>query len=392
MSKDDSQNPSHLSPAEVSDKHGNSDDTVVSGRPVQVQSARPSKWSAILAYYWAQLLAVRILSTIHRVTASASPELRILLWLVIPAGVGLCTMALSALAFHASIGLALIHAGLATAACVALMVCPLLLGTEAGFSQAASRAVSRVDNARSAREQAAVMKQAKKAEAAERERRAANAVRHFYTKLVGVTFRNPNGENRQRIIERCKVREPLTFRHDEDNPADPNAVAVLRANGEQLGHLNRELAAEVVRKSERGFRYTAFITDLTGGDETRGVNILVVVAEPGVSDKQAQQYVSRNVVLDSGATHSPTQSRTKTAGVTCQQCGGQIVKRVRSTGNVTGIALALIVFLVGLVGSFIFPPISCFIGPVICFLALFMGGKREKIWKCRSCGFFFPRC
>lgn len=119
-------------------------------------------------------------------------------------------------------------------------------------------------------------------------------VKHFFTKIAGVTHRNQDGTNRQRIIERCKLLEKLILEHEEDNPVDPNAIKICRENGQQLGYLNADLAPRVVRESNEGYRFAAFISDLTGGRReapTRGVNLLVVVANPGVTDREAQDYV-----------------------------------------------------------------------------------------------------
>jgi len=68
-------------------------------------------------------------------------------------------------------------------------------------------------------------------------------------------------------------------------------------------------------------------------------------------------------------------------------------KATLSTGNCLGILMALIVLLGGLfVTVFFFWTI---IGPIIGILmmlaALFMGGKRRKVWKCRNCGYVFDR-
>ncbi len=63
-------------------------------------------------------------------------------------------------------------------------------------------------------------------------------VRHFHTKIVGVTHKNADGSNRQKIIRKCGVFETLVFDHEEDNPHDANAVRVCRQNGQQLGYLN----------------------------------------------------------------------------------------------------------------------------------------------------------
>jgi len=119
-------------------------------------------------------------------------------------------------------------------------------------------------------------------------------LRSFYTKVAGVSHRNEDGTSRQEIIRRCQPSETLLLHHDEQNPHDPNAVRVCRHNGDQVGFLNAELAEEVVHGSRRGYRYAAFLKNITGGTgdvTTLGVNLLVVVAAPGVTDQQAQNYV-----------------------------------------------------------------------------------------------------
>ena len=60
--------------------------------------------------------------------------------------------------------------------------------------------------------------------------------------------------------------ETLDLDHEEDNLHDPNAVRVLRRTGEQLGYLRSELAAEIVSKSNHGYRFVVFIKDLTGNE------------------------------------------------------------------------------------------------------------------------------
>ncbi|MCF7837980.1 MAG: hypothetical protein K9N49_05060 [Candidatus Marinimicrobia bacterium] len=76
----------------------------------------------------------------------------------------------------------------------------------------------------------------------------------------------------------------------------------------------------------------------------------------------------------------------QTAGIpACQQCGGAMKKTVVSSGNCAGIVVALIVFCVGIVIAVAIPVIGWIIGPIICIGALFMGGKRSKVWKCTKC-------
>jgi hypothetical protein len=50
---------------------------------------------------------------------------------------------------------------------------------------------------------------------------------------------------------------PLTLRRDADNEHDPNAVAVHVADGEQLGWVPRELAAEIAPELDAGTPWSA---------------------------------------------------------------------------------------------------------------------------------------
>jgi len=63
-------------------------------------------------------------------------------------------------------------------------------------------------------------------------------------------------------------------------------------------------------------------------------------------------------------------------------------KETLSKGNLSGIVVALIVLALGVILSFAGLWI---IGVPVAILALFMGGKRIKVWKCSKCGYFFER-
>lgn len=51
----------------------------------------------------------------------------------------------------------------------------------------------------------------------------------------------------------------LTLRRDADNPHDPNAIAVHVENGEQLGWVPRELAAELAGDLDAGRPWAALV-------------------------------------------------------------------------------------------------------------------------------------
>lgn len=60
------------------------------------------------------------------------------------------------------------------------------------------------------------------------------------TRIVGVSY-----ENRQEVIAKCKPNESIWLERESTNPFDCNAVRVTRNDSEQLGFLNRFLAAAI---------------------------------------------------------------------------------------------------------------------------------------------------
>ena len=109
-------------------------------------------------------------------------------------------------------------------------------------------------------------------------------IKTIRTKIVGVTFDNPDGRSRQRIIRRCKAGEDLYLDWELDNQFDKDATAVRRRkNDQQLGYLSRDLAPQIVSYQQRGFQFSVEIINLTGGtrsETTLGANIEIGVFEP----------------------------------------------------------------------------------------------------------------
>lgn len=79
-------------------------------------------------------------------------------------------------------------------------------------------------------------------------------------------------------------------------------------------------------------------------------------------------------------------NESKSGQPACQQCGASMTKTVVSSGNCAGVVVALIVFCVGIAIAILIPVVGWILGPIICIGALFMGGKRSKVWKCTKCG------
>ena len=131
-------------------------------------------------------------------------------------------------------------------------------------------------------------------------------VKHIFTKVAGVSHKNKDRRSRQAIIKRLEKEfvgdrlftitfgpgTPQFLLEDEpDNPMDPNAIKVLTEQKEQIGYLNKELAADIKMRSAAGYRYMALLAAFTGQDEdTRGVNMLIIEAAPDAPDSAGGRY------------------------------------------------------------------------------------------------------
>lgn len=98
----------------------------------------------------------------------------------------------------------------------------------------------------------------------------------FYSKLVGVTF-----DKRQDVIPTLHDGEELTLVREPNNPFDTNAIRVLTKDGRDVGHIRKEIAAEISPIMDKGESYRCTVTSVTGGGEhSYGVNILMVKGVP----------------------------------------------------------------------------------------------------------------
>lgn len=77
------------------------------------------------------------------------------------------------------------------------------------------------------------------------------------------------------------------------------------------------------------------------------------------------------------------------AKLNCSQCGGAMKKWTKSSGNALGCAFALLFIAIGI--ALCFTVVGIPIGLPLMIVALFIGGKREKYWKCKSCKTVLPR-
>ncbi len=85
----------------------------------------------------------------------------------------------------------------------------------------------------------------------------------FSTKVVGVTYSNPDGVNRQDLLKRSKPGQPIKLFREPDNPKDKLAIAVYNRNGQQLGYLPHD--PRLADHMDKGGPVTAKIKAVTGG-------------------------------------------------------------------------------------------------------------------------------
>ena len=96
------------------------------------------------------------------------------------------------------------------------------------------------------------------------------------TKVVGVTFNNEDGENRQDILSKMSGSEDITV---EKYTYNGEPAAYVKWGDKVIGNLSAELAGDLARKYPKA-RYTAEILEISGGGvHTFGCNIELDIIE-----------------------------------------------------------------------------------------------------------------
>jgi hypothetical protein len=99
--------------------------------------------------------------------------------------------------------------------------------------------------------------------------------------VAGINHVGICDEPRQKIIATLHHDEPIYLVRMPNNPHDPNAVALFRGNGEDIGYLTRELAAEIAPRLDQGSPVTATVEavepfETEAGRPLLGVRLLIV--------------------------------------------------------------------------------------------------------------------
>ncbi len=96
------------------------------------------------------------------------------------------------------------------------------------------------------------------------------------TKIVGVTYNNDNGVNRQEIIKGITIDTKIFLQFDKNNQYDKNAIQVILENGFQLGYLNKEIAKQISEENQSLDNIKVGISGITGGGKAAyGINIFI---------------------------------------------------------------------------------------------------------------------
>jgi HIRAN domain len=92
----------------------------------------------------------------------------------------------------------------------------------------------------------------------------------FRTKVAGVTHLNEDGTDRQAILKALRIGEHLVLKREPSNPYDKNAVAVFRANGQQVGYIPAG-DARLANHIDSGGTTSARVLAINGGPGLLGL-------------------------------------------------------------------------------------------------------------------------
>jgi hypothetical protein len=88
--------------------------------------------------------------------------------------------------------------------------------------------------------------------------------RDYSLSIVGESFLNPDGSNRQAEIRKCKPGELVLLKREPNNKHDRMATAVISAGGVQIGFLSSGHAQWIASKMDRGCQVQAIIERISG--------------------------------------------------------------------------------------------------------------------------------
>jgi hypothetical protein len=82
---------------------------------------------------------------------------------------------------------------------------------------------------------------------------------HFYTKVVGITFKNGDGVVREKLIAGCEQFDFVRLVPEPESPFGKNAIAVHLRDGSQVGYLGSRTAQEISTALRKGRKWLACV-------------------------------------------------------------------------------------------------------------------------------------
>ena len=127
-------------------------------------------------------------------------------------------------------------------------------------------------------------------EAAFKKHIAPHTNKYFNARIAGASSPNADGTSRRSIIEKCEPMEVLRLELEPNNPADPQAIAVKRVDGTQLGYLEPGVASGLHRDAGEPVSWSAIFKYANRHPSTNEVVGAVIVLtrsniEPGDQDR-----------------------------------------------------------------------------------------------------------
>lgn len=100
---------------------------------------------------------------------------------------------------------------------------------------------------------------------------------YFDARIAGASSPNADGSSRPSIIKKCEPMEILRLDLDPNHPPDPNAIAVKRVDGTQLGYLERGVASDLHRDAGEPVSWSAIFKHASHHPSTDEVVGAVIV-------------------------------------------------------------------------------------------------------------------
>ncbi len=113
--------------------------------------------------------------------------------------------------------------------------------------------------------------------------------RRFNTRVAGVSYKNPDGTERQEILLRLDPGDIAGLVREPDNPHGSDAIAVVDPHYGQLGYIPGHIATRLADELDSGKTGFARIVEITGGTGDKphlgcAVEVLLYDSETEIPD------------------------------------------------------------------------------------------------------------